>query len=67
MAKIYEKITNYRVDFTYKMTMKLTNENQAICTESLQVKNVLKNKRLAKVINNANFGEIIRQLECKAA
>ena len=61
VAKIHEKIANCRVDFTHKMTTKLINENQVICTESLRVKNMLKNKKLAKAISDANFGEIVRQ------
>ncbi|BCN26790.1 RNA-guided endonuclease TnpB family protein [Vibrio alfacsensis] len=67
VAKIHEKIANCRVDFTHKMTTKLINENQVICTESLRVKNMVKNKKLAKAISDANFGEIVRQLEYKAA
>ncbi len=67
VAKIHEKIANGRVDFTHKMTTKLINENQVICTESLRVKNMVKNKKLAKAISDANFGEIVRQLEYKAA
>ncbi|WP_229520222.1 transposase [Photobacterium damselae] len=67
VAKIHEKIANCRVDFTRKMTTKLINENQVIYTESLRVKNMVKNKKLAKEISDANFGEIVRQLEYQAA
>ena len=60
VAKIYEKIVNVRADFTHKMTTKLIHENQVICLESLNVKNRVKNKKLAKHILDANFGEIVR-------
>lgn len=66
VAKICDKIANVRKDFTHKMTSKLINENQVISLETLKVKDMVKNKRLAKAISDANFGEIVRQLEYKA-
>lgn len=66
VAKIHEKIANVRQDFTHKMTSKLINENQVIGVETLKVKNMVKNKRLSKAVIDANFGEIVRQLEYKA-
>ena len=49
-------IANMRADFTHQMTTKLIHENQVICLESLNVKNRVKNKKLAKHILDANFG-----------
>ena len=66
VAKIHEKITSSRKDFTHKMTKTLINENQVISVESLRVKNMVKNRKLAKHLHDANFGEILRQLEYKA-
>lgn len=66
VAKVHEKISNTRMDFTHKMTNKLINDNQVICLESLRIKKMVKNKQLAKHISDANFGEIARQLEYKA-
>ena len=66
LAKIHEKIANCRKDFTHKMTTTLINENQVIGIESLKVKNMVKNRKLSKHIHDANFGEIVRQLEYKA-
>lgn len=66
VAKIHEKITNVRMDFTHKMTAKLIKENQLIGIETLRVKNMVKNKKLSKAVSDANFGEISRQLEYKA-
>nr|WP_197713358.1 RNA-guided endonuclease TnpB family protein [Moritella yayanosii] len=48
------------------MTSTLINENQVIGIESLKVKNMVKNRKLAKHLHDANFGEIARQLEYKA-
>ncbi|WP_188738045.1 RNA-guided endonuclease TnpB family protein [Shewanella inventionis] len=66
VAKIHEKIANSRKDFTHKMTSKLVIENQVIGIESLKVKNMVKNRKLSKHMHDANFGEIVRQLEYKA-
>lgn len=65
-AKIHEKIANVRSDLTHKMTAKLINENQVICLESLKVKNMVKNKKLAQHILDANFSDIKRQLQYKS-
>ncbi|KXO08545.1 putative transposase [Moritella sp. JT01] len=64
--KYAKKLANCRKDFTHKMTTTLINENQVIGIESLKVKNMVKNRKLSKHIHDANFGEIVRQLEYKA-
>ncbi|WP_245578159.1 transposase [Alicyclobacillus herbarius] len=49
-----------------KLTTRLVNENQVICVESLQVKNMIRNRHLSKAIADVGWGELIRQLEYKA-
>jgi putative transposase len=51
----------------HKLTTRLIHENQVLCVESLSVKNLLKNHRLAKAIADVGWGELIRQLQYKAA
>jgi putative transposase len=41
-------------------------ENQTIVAESLAVKNMVKNRRLARSISDAGWGELTRQLAYKA-
>lgn len=66
VAKIHAKIADSRRDFTHKLTTNLINENQVISIESLRVKNMVKNRKLAKSISDSNWGELVRQLKYKA-
>ena len=54
-----------RTDFLQKVSTQLVHENQVIFVETLRTKNMLKNRRLARAISDAGFGDFLRMLEYK--
>ncbi|HIW72354.1 MAG TPA: transposase [Candidatus Levilactobacillus faecigallinarum] len=66
VAKIYAKIRNQRNDYLHKLTTWLVKAFDVIVLEDLQVKQLLKNHRLARSIANASWSVFKRQVIYKA-
>ncbi|EQF21050.1 transposase, IS605 OrfB family [Clostridioides difficile CD149] len=66
VARLQEHIANQRNDFLQKLSTKLIKENDIICIEDLQVKNMIRNHKLSRLISDVSWSEFIRQLKYKA-
>lgn len=65
-ARLYEKISNQRLDWQHKETRRLVNENKVICLETLDVAGMMKHRRMAKLIQECSWSQFNRMLEYKA-
>ncbi len=66
VARKYAKVSNQRKDYLHKLTRKLVNENQVIGIEDLNVRGMVKNRRLAKSIMDSGLGMFKTFIEYKA-
>ena len=66
VARLQCRVADARRDVLQTVTTHLVRESQAIGIEDLAVSNLLRNRRLARAIGDAGWGELRRQLSYKA-
>ena len=65
LGKAHGRVGDLRRDSTHKLTTSLAREYGTIVVEDLNVAGMVRNRRLARRISDAGFGEIRRQLVYK--
>ncbi len=65
VAKAHERVRNARHGFQHKATRYLADENQAVVVEDLAVKNMMRNRHLARAIGDAGWSGIVAKVRYK--
>jgi putative transposase len=67
VAKLHQKIQNYRDEFLHQVSRKLVDSADLIVFENLNISGMLKNHHLAKHIQDHAWGKLIQFTQSKAA
>jgi len=62
---LHYKITNIRKDTLHKLTSRLVEEFDVIVIEDLNIKGMIKNRKLSRAIADVGWGELKRQVKYK--
>jgi putative transposase len=66
VACLHDKIRNSRLDRLHKVSHELVSAYDTICLEDLNVKGMVRNRKLARSISDVSWGALLRMLEYKA-
>ena len=67
LGKAHGRVADQRKDGLHKLTTRLAAEFGTVVVEDLHVAGMVRNRRLARHVADASFGELRRQVEYKAA
>ena len=66
VARLHKHIQNQRNDYLHKLSKKIIDENQIICIESLLVKDMMNDSKLARNISDVSWYRLVSMLLYKA-
>jgi len=67
VARAHRKVRAARADFLHRASARLVRDHDVIVIEDLAVKNMIRNRALAKAISDCGWGAFRRMVEYKAA
>ncbi|WP_231500223.1 transposase, partial [Saccharothrix sp. NRRL B-16314] len=65
VARVHARIADRRRDLLHKLTTRLVRENRLVVIEDLAVRNLLRNRTLARAISDASWSDLRSMLEYK--
>ncbi len=65
VAKVHARVRDQRQDWSHKLTTSLVRAYGTICIETLQVSNMVRNRKLSRAISDVSWFELRRQLAYK--
>lgn len=66
VASRYQTITNMRMWYLHNISRWLVNNHDSIYAEDLNIKGMLKNRKLSRSISDASWGKLIRLIQYKS-
>lgn len=66
VAKLHEKVMNQRTDFLNKLSTEIIKNHDIICIESLNIKGMLNDHKIAKSISDVSWSSFVNKLQYKA-
>ena len=66
LAKVHERIKNKKEDYLRKLALQIYRENQSVAMETLNIKGMMKNRRLAKSIAFQSWGRLVEIMKVYA-
>lgn len=67
VARHYEKMSRQRADYYHKITTEIVKKYDTVCLEDLEIRNLMRNKAVSKLIGISSWFEFKRQIvyKCK--